>query len=330
MGDVLSQSEIDALFKALSEGEMDIDNITEASDQKNVKDYDFKRPSKFSKEQLRTLEIIFESYARHISTYLSGNLRTAVTVEVMTSEAVTYAEFSNALQNPVILGIADFRPLKGSILLELSTNMGYTIIERILGGGGDGSGIIITRDFTDIERIILERIMVQCIDSLVEPWQNVIDIEPRLEKLETNSQVVQIISPNEIVALITLNIKIGSVAGMLNVCIPHLVLEPIMDKLNTKYWFSQQEQELDPAYGRYMEKMVERTKVPMRAVLGETRITVNEFLELSQGDVITLNRDVDSEIDIYIGNIFKFTGTPGQYKNKVAIKINQVIKEEDE
>lgn len=330
MSDVLSQSEIDALFKALTEGDMDIDNITDTSEQKSIKEYDFKRPSKFSKEQLRTLEIIFENYARLISTYLSGHLRTAVTVEVMTSEAVTYAEFSNALHNPVILGIADFRPLKGSILLELSTNMGYTIIERVLGGGGDGSGPAITRDLTDIERIILERILMQFVESLTEPWQNVIDIEPKLEKLETNSQVVQIISPNEIVALITLNIKIGSVAGMLNVCIPHLVLEPIMDKLNTKFWFSQQEQELEPTYETHMEKMIEKAKVPVRAILGKTHITVNEFLELTREDVIKLDRDIDSDIDIYVGNIFKFTGTPGQYKNKVAIKINQVMIEEDE
>ncbi|MBE6021741.1 MAG: flagellar motor switch protein FliM [Cellulosilyticum sp.] len=328
MGEVLSQSEIDELFKALNTGEIDVNDMQEANEQKGVKIYDFTRPSKFSKEQLRTLEIIFENYARLISTYLSGHLRTMVTAEVMNAEAITYSEFSNALINPVILAVTDFRPLKGSILLELSPNMGYTIIDRVLGGSGSGLNNI--RDFTDIERVILEKIFIQFIQLLVEPWQNVVELEPMLEKIETNSQVVQIISPNEIIALVTLNIKIGNVAGMMNICIPHLVIESIMDKLNTKFWFAQKEQELGPSYEEYIQKMIQKSRVPVKAVLGKTHITIREFLELMRNDIIKLDKDIDSDLDIYVGNILKFTGTPGEYKNKVAIKINQVITREDE
>jgi len=328
VGEVLSQSEIDELFKALNTGEIDVNDMQEANEQKGVKIYDFTRPSKFSKEQLRTLEIIFENYARLISTYLSGHLRTMVTAEVMNAEAITYSEFSNALINPVILAVTDFRPLKGSILLELSPNMGYTIIDRVLGGSGSGLNNI--RDFTDIERVILEKIFIQFIQLLVEPWQNVVELEPMLEKIETNSQVVQIISPNEIIALVTLNIKIGNVAGMMNICIPHLVIESIMDKLNTKFWFAQKEQELGPSYEEYIQKMIQKSRVPVKAVLGKTHITIREFLELMRNDIIKLDKDIDSDLDIYVGNILKFTGTPGEYKNKVAIKINQVITREDE
>ena len=328
MGEVLSQSEIDELFKALNTGEIDVKDMQEANVQKGVKVYDFARPSKFSKEQLRTLEIIFENYARLVSTYLSGHLRTLVSAEVMNAEAVTYSEFSNALINPVILAVADFRPLKGSILLELSPNMGYTIIDRVLGGSG--KGIETLRDFTDIERVILEKIFIQFVQLLVEPWKNVVELDPMLEKIETNSQVVQIISPNEIIALVTLNIKIGNVAGMMNICIPHLVIESIMDKLNTKFWFSQKEQELGPSYEAYIQRMIEKSRVPVRAVLGKTHITVKEFLELSRTDIIKLDKDVDADLDIYVGNILKFTGTPGEYRNKVAVKINEVIQREDE
>lgn len=328
MGEVLSQSEIDELFKALNTGEIDVNEIQEAKEQKVVKPYDFKRPSKFSKEQLRTLEIIFENYARLISTYLSGHLRTMVITEVMNAEAVTYQEFSNALTNPVILSVVDFRPLKGSILMELSTNMGFTIIDRILGG--NGSGIKLSRDFTDIERIILEKILVQCVHLLEEPWKNVIELHPILEKIETNSQVVQIISPNETIALVTLSIKIGKVAGMLNICIPHLVIESIMDRLNTRHWFSQQEQELSPSYEENMERILHKAKIPMTAILGRTRITVREFLELTRGDIIRLDKDIDTDLDIYVGNILKFTGVAGSCRSKVAVKINQVIKEEDD
>lgn len=328
MGEVLSQSEIDELFKALNTGELSVNEIQEANEQKGVKKYDFARPSKFSKEQLRTLEIIFESYARSISTYLSGHLRCMVNVEVMNSEAVTYSEFSNALINPVVLAVADFKPLKGSILMELTPNMGYAIIDRVLGGAG--SGLDKVREFTDIERVILEKIFVQFVQLLREPWQNVVDLDPILEKIETNSQVVQIISPNEIIALVTLNIKIGNVAGMMNICIPHLVIESIMDKLNTKYWFAQKEQELGPSYEEYIQKMIQKSRIPVRAILGKTQITVREFLELKATDIVKLNKTIDSELDIYVGNILKFSGTPGEYKNKLAIKINEVKEREDE
>ena len=328
MGEVLSQSEIDELFKALNTGEIDVNDMQEANEQKGVKVYDFTRPSKFSKEQLRTLEIIFENYARLISTYLSGHLRTMVSAEVMNAEAVTYSEFSNALINPVILAVTDFRPLKGSILLELSPNMGFTIIDRVLGGSGSGLNSI--RDFTDIERVILEKIFVQFVQLLVEPWQNVVELDPMLEKIETNSQVVQIISPNEIIALVTLNIKIGNIAGMMNICIPHLVIESIMDKLNTKFWFSQKEQELGPSYEEYIQKMIQKSRVPVKVILGKTHITIKEFLELMRADIVKLDKNIDSDLDIYVGNILKFTGTPGEYKNKVAVKINKVITREDE
>ncbi|MDF2802695.1 MAG: flagellar motor switch protein FliM [Anaerocolumna sp.] len=328
MGEVLSQSEIDNLFKALNTGELNVTEMQDAREQKGVKPYDFARPSKFSKEQLRTLEIIFESYSRLISTYLSGHLRSMVSVEVMNSEAVTYLEFTNALINPVILAVADFRPLNGSILMELSPNMGYTIIDRVLGGSGKGLEKI--REFTDIERVILEKMFVQFTQLLVEPWENVIELDPMLEKIETNSQVVQIISPNEIIALVTLNIKIGDVAGMMNICVPHLVIESIMDKLNTKYWFAQKEQQLGPSYEEYIQKMIEKSRIPITAILGKTHVTVKEFLELQRSDIITLDRDIDSELDVYVGSILKFSGIPGEYKNKLAIKINHVIKREDE
>ena len=206
--------------------------------------------------------------------------------------------------------------------------MGYAIIDRVLGGSGVGLEKI--REFTDIERVILEKIFVQFVQLLREPWKNVVDLEPMLEKIETNSQVVQIISPNEIIALVTLNIKIGNVAGMMNICIPHLVIESIMDKLNTKYWFTQKEQELGPSYEEYIQRMIEKSKVPVRAVLGKTHITVREFLELKCADIVKLDKDIDSDLDVYVGNILKFSGTPGEYKNKVAIKINEVIQREDE
>jgi len=327
VGEVLSQNEIDELLKALNTGKIDLKDIQEPSQQKHIKNYDFARPSKFAKEQLRTLEIIFDNYSRIISTYLSGYLRTATQVDVINAEAVTYYEFSNSLSNPVILSIVDFAPLKGSIVLDLSPNLGYSIIDRILGGRG--SMIDKIREFTEIERILLERIVTQLIGLLKEPWENVIDLNPRLEKIETNSQFAQIISPNEMIALVTLNIKLGEVEGMINICIPHLVIEPIMDRLNTKYWFAVVEQEDKSAYKKFLEKRLEVAKIPVVTVLGRTHITVEEFVDLQVGDVIKLDSYINSDLEVLAGNLLKFYGKPGIHRKQNAVQITSIERRED-
>ena len=171
MADVLSQNEIDALLKQLSTGELDADDFTETKSVK-VKEYDFSRPAKFSKEHLRTLEIIFEHYGRLLSSNLPAYLRKNVQVEVMNSEAVTYSEFSNALSNPVLLGVVNMAPLSGNIIIEIATNLGYAIIDRLLGGVGEP--LEKKREFSEIELSILEKIFTILIDLLREPWTNVV------------------------------------------------------------------------------------------------------------------------------------------------------------
>lgn len=154
----------------------------------------------------------------------------------MNSEAVTYSEFTNALSNPVLFGIVNFAPLHGNIIVEMASGLGYAIVDRMLGGRGDS--LDKTREFSEIELLIIERILVICINLLQEPWQNVLDISPHLERIETNSQYAQIISPSEVIAIITMNIKIGDVEGLMNICLPYITLESVIDKLNTRYWYS--------------------------------------------------------------------------------------------
>lgn len=235
MGDTLSQAEIDILLNALSTGEINPDELNDV-DERVVKNYDFARPSKFSKDHLRTLEIIFENYGRLLSTNLPAYLRKNVQVEVMNAEANTYSEFSNALSNPVLLGVVNFAPLEGNIILELADNIGFAIVDRMLGG--TGTPLDKSRDFTEIELVILERIIEVCTNLLVDPWESVVAVEPRLERIETNSQFAQFISPSEMTAIVTMNIKIGDTEGLMNICIPFSCVEPVIDKLNTKYWYS--------------------------------------------------------------------------------------------
>lgn len=325
MGDVLSQNEIDNLLAALSTGELDVDEIKD-NKEKQVKNYDFARPSKFSKEHLRTLEIIFEHYGRLLSTNLPVYLRKNVQVEVMNSEAVTYSEFSNALSNPVLLGIVNFAPLQGNIIIEMASNLGYTVVDRMLGGRGDPMDKV--RDFSEIELLIIERIMIVCVNLLQEPWENVLEIHPRLERIETNSQYAQIISPSEMIAIVTINLKIGEVEGLMNICLPYLTLEDVIDKLNTKYWYSNMQDQDEHDYTEDIESLIQRAQVPVKAVLGNSIVSVSDFSMLQPGDIIRLDRKVEDELDIYVGNIRKFTALPGSSGDKYAVRITSVIREE--
>lgn len=325
MGEVLSQNEIDNLLKALSTGELDADDYKDSESQQ-VKDYDFHRPSKFSKEHLRTMEIIFEHYGRLLYTNLPAYLRKNVQVEVMNSEAVAYSEFSNALSNPVLLGIVNFSPLKGNIIMEMGTNLGYAIIDRLLGG--TGATLEKKREFSEIEILILERIFTVCVDLLREPWKNVVEIRPRLEKIETNPQFAQIISPSEMIAIITMNVKIGDIEGMMNMCLPYLCLEPVMDKLNTKYWFSTMQEKDENTYEEAIESLIGKAKIPIRAVLGNSKISVNDFVNLQKGDIIKLDANINEELDVYVGNIKKFKAMPGAAAEDYAVRVTSIYREE--
>ncbi len=325
MGEVLSQNEIDSLLQALSTGELDVEEMKD-KDEKQVKNYDFTRPAKFSKEHLRTLEIVFEHYGRLLSTNLPVYLRKSVQIEVMSSEAVTYQEFSNALSNPVLLGIVGVSPLKGSIIMEIAENLGYAMVDRMLGG--IGVPLDKTREFSEIELLILERIMNVCVNLLREPWANVCEINPRLERIETNSQYAQIISPTEMIALVTLNLKIGEVEGLMNICLPFMTLESVVDKLNTKFWYSNLQERDEQAYSDTIESLISKAPMPIKAVLGNSSISVDDFINLQLGDIIRLDTKVDEDLDIYVGNIKKFTALPGATGDNYAVRITTVIREE--
>ena len=327
MGEVLSQDEIDNLLKALSTGELDADEMKN-TDERQVKDYDFARPAKFSKEHLRTLEIIFEHFGRLLATNLPAYLRKSVSVDVVNSEVVIYSEFSNALSNPVLLGVVGMDPLMGNVIMEMASNLGFAIVDRLLGGVGNS--LEKERDFSEIELSILERVFTICVNLLHEPWGNVVEITPRLNRIETNSQFAQIISPSETIAIVTINLKIGDVEGLMNICLPYTTLEPVMDKLNTKYWFSTMKEKDSNSYEAAIENIIDNALIPMKAVLGTSKINVQDFVNLQLGDIIRLDRKVDDELEVYVGNIKKFKALPGYSDNKYAVRVTEILREESE
>ncbi|WP_416198031.1 MAG: flagellar motor switch protein FliM [Sporanaerobacter sp.] len=324
MSEVLSQNEIDALLQALNSGEVDVQEIKEEESARKIKKYDFRNPQKVAKDQLRTLEIIHENFARLLQTFLSGYLRAPVKASILTVDQYAYSEFSNAISNPAFLSIINFEPLNGQILIDISTNLVFTIIDRLLGG--DGEEINEIRGFTEIEISLLRKMMIKMMDLIKEAWENVIVLNPILEKIEVNSQFAQIVPPNETIALITINLSIGDVEGMLNVCIPYIVLEPILDKLSTKFWFSNAKKEISKEEMKAIRNRILETSVPIKAELGSATISVNDIINLQVGDVIKLD-DKKDLIKLRIGSNIKFLGTPGVKNNRMAVKIVKVIKD---
>jgi len=333
MGDILSQNEIDELLNTLNIGEPVEKEKNNSSDMKNyyegknIKIHDFRRPSKFAKDQLKTLNIIHDNYARLVTNFLTGYLRTLVQVNVVKVETLAYMDFNSSIINPSVLGFVDFNPLPGIMIFEISPVIAFTIIDRILGG--KGSSMETTREFTEIELAIIERIINQMLNIMKEPWSNVVMVKPHLEKIETNPQFAQIISPNEMVALVTMSMKVGNVEGIVNICIPHMIVEPVVSKLSTKFWFSTKENEKTDETRRAIERKIEQTRVTVKAILGETSITVNDLIELQSGDVIPLNTGANKDIQVMVGDLMKFNGKPGVRKNRVAIRITKVLRRED-
>ena len=321
----MSQSEIDALLNALSSGEVDVDEIQEVDHSKKTKTYDFRNPQKISKEQLRTLEIIHENFGRYMQTFMTGYLRAPTKVSLLTVDQFAYNEFSNALSNPAFLSIVNFNPLNGQILIDMSTNIVYTIIDRLLGGDGTDKQEI--RAFTEIELSLLKSMMQKVVFDLADAWDNVIELNPTLDKIETNPQFAQIVPPNETIALITMSIEIGELEGMMNMCIPYMLLEPVLDKLNSKFWFSTSTKEHSDEEKKAIKNRILATRVPVVAQLGSTSIPVRDIYNLHPGDVIKLGQDSNDLIALKVGSSVKYMGEVGVINKKMAVKIKEVIKD---
>ena len=324
MGEVLSQNEIDSLLSAINSGDMD--PVTMETDRKRIETYDFARPTKFSKDHLRTLEIIYEGYARMLSTQLPIYLRKNVQVEVVSAEVITFSEFLNSSFSNVY-GIINMDPLPGNEILSIDSELAYALIERLLGGSG--KPFKKNRDFSDIELSIVEKILNICVDLMPESWENVEAINPTIERIETNAQFVQLYSPNEMTALVSINVIMGDVNGNIMMCLPFPCAEPIIDKLNTKYWYSTStEGEDDILYRDQIETTINKAYVPVRAILGKSVISVNEFTSLQRGDIIKLNTRVEDDLEVIVGNLKKFMAAPGASHDSYAVRIKTIIREE--
>lgn len=326
----MSQNEIDDLLNALSAGEVDVKDI-EDDGKKKVKKYDFRRPEKFSKEQLRTLEIINENLARNVTNFLSGYLRCSVEVKVISTESMIFSEFNNSISNPAIIGMVDFSPLDGHVLLELGREIAFSMIDRILGGLGKNPIPKEKRAITEIEEVLVRGIFDKVLIMMKDAWSTIIELNPKLGNIETNSQFSQLFSPSESIALITLNVRVADSEGLMNLCIPFIVIEPILGNLSSKFWFTgnKKKAQTEEEYNA-IEQRLEKSPVEIKAVLGSSYVTVEELLNLGVGDIILLDDRVSSEMKIYVGEVLKYRALPGISKNKMAVKLTKVNEVQEE
>ncbi len=325
MTEILSQDEIDSLLTAISTGEVEPEEVT-PTEQRKVKIYDFRRPDKFSKDQIRTLQMMHESFARLTTTALSAQLRALVGVHVASVDQLTYEEFVRSIPNPTTLAVVNMDPLKGSAVLEIDPSITFTIIDKLFGGTGEPTKI--SRELTDIELSVMEGIVVRILGNLREAWSNVIDLRPRLGNIETNPQFAQIVPPSEMVVLITLETKVGDVEGMTNLCLPYITIEPVISKLSAQYWFSSVRKGATDENLQIIQNRLENVSLDVVAEIGSVMVTMQEVLNLTVGDVIKLPKTkTDSDMTLKIEGRNKFKCRPGMVGNRVSVQIGEKIEE---
>ncbi|MFZ5640287.1 MAG: flagellar motor switch protein FliM [Bacillota bacterium] len=329
MGEILSQDEIDALLNALSTGESKSADPQKADEtHKKVRVYDFKRPNKFSKEQIHTLQAIHENYARIMTNFFSAHLRTLVQMSVHAVEQLTYDEFIKTMPNPTIMNIFQMDPLAGNAIFEINPGLAFGILDRLFGGQGEAPDKI--RGLTDIERTVLERVVHRSLGLLAEAWENIIQFKPKLDMIETNPLFTQIVSPSEMVVLVTFHTTIGENEGLMNLCLPFIVLEPIISKLSAHFWFAGTAKGQTAENVANLRNRIEKARVNVSAVLGHASIRLGELLELQKGDVIQLDTSINDHLPLMVGSKQKFLCRPGVVGSKLAVEVTSVIKEGDE
>ncbi len=325
MTEILSQDEIDALLAAISTGEVESEEPKSAIDKRKVKIYDFKRPDKFSKDQLRTLQMIHETFARLSTTSLSAQLRALVSVHVASVDQLTYEEFIRSIPNPTTLGIINMDPLKGSAIFEIDPSITFTIIDRLFGG--EGQPMKTNRELTEIEQSVMESIIVRLLTNLREAWATVIDLRPRLSQIETNPQFAQIVPPTDMVVLTTFETKVGEVEGMMNFCIPYITIEPIVTKLSAQYWYSSIRKGASSENFEMIKERLNTVYLPVSVELGSTELPVRDILQLKVGDVIKLDTKVTADLKVKVVDRVKFTAKAGIVGVKKAVQITGIIEE---
>jgi len=329
VADILSQEEIDALLGALSSGELQADQIKgESTDVAGkIKAYDFYRPSKFSKEQIRTIYMLHETFGRLWSSTLSGVLRNYVSLSVSSVDQVTYQEFIQSIPNPTITAMFTLSPLEGKALMEFSPTIGFPIIDRLLGGTGRSN--LQARELTEIEEHVINNLVDEGMVFLKEAWATMIDLRPELKGIESNPLFVQIVPPSDMILLITLEARIGDFSGIINIIYPYVLLEPILSLLSAQTLYAVGTRAPSEETRERTRRVLNKVELPVRVELGTADCTMRELLSLEVNDIIVLDTKVNEDLKVRVGEVVKFLCTPGQIGKQRAAQITEAALDSD-
>ncbi|MCA9283942.1 MAG: flagellar motor switch protein FliM, partial [Phycisphaerales bacterium] len=293
-----------------------------------IRPYDFKRPERISKDQMRALHTLHEAFARSFGASMSGFLRTIVEVKVAHTEQMTYSEFIAGLPNPTSFNLIDCAPLEGRICLEVSPLIIYPIIDRLLGGTNRDL-FVPQRPMTLIETRLIQKILHRGMTALSEAWEGLRKIDFSLGEMESNPQLVQIVPPNEVVVVIGFELKLVNRAGTMSLCIPFNTVEPIMEDLSAQSWFAADKGRAGPQYEASIERNLGRAELEIEAILAETHMTVSDLRNLEVGDLILTERSSSAPVQVNIEGRPKYLATLGQYKGQRALCIDGPVKQSD-
>ena len=327
MANILSQNEIDELLNVLTSGkDVAVESADPDSETREIRVYDFRTANKFSKEQMRTLHFIYDNYANRLSTFLSGKLRTICETEVLSIEEQTFSELSNSMPTPVVASIISMAPLQGSSLFLISSAVAYEIVSRLLGGTGEKQAI--DKPFTEIELSIMERVIKSMLSIMNEAWEKINKVHAHLDRIETSSQYVQIVSANEPIAIITMKVNIGDTSDIINICLPHVALQPISKQLVMQSWYSDSAYSIKLSDGNDLGKSLSGVYLMLNAVFNETQATVKDILNTEVGDVIQVAHNINMPVTVKIEHIPKFKGFVGMQGSNYAVKVADILKED--
>ena len=320
MAKILTQDEIDALLTSVDPTEEDAYLALEEQEvSRSVVAYDFKHPNRISKDQIRTLENIHDTFAGHLGSSLSTIQRAMVDVEMVSVDQITYSEFVMSLLNPSCSFTISMDPLDGACIIDFSPQVCFIFIDRMFGGMG--KAVETDRELTGIEKSVMNRISTKVFSELEIAWEQIVALNLKQVGFETNPQFLQIIPPGETVIVISFNLNMLGSSGLVTICYPYVTLEPIVDKLSVQHWVdSHKKRSEDDDYHANSDSLQE-ISVGLTADIGRTSLKMKEFLNLKVGDVISMDNSIKDGIPVRIGNRYKFMARPGIRKNNMAIQI---------
>jgi len=336
-GEVLSQAEVESLLNTMAAGSEAAAAVAvsaepgpggvrapSAKTREKITPYDFKRPERVGKEQMRALQTLHEGFGRNFAAGLSAMLRSMVEVKLTSVDQLTYSEFVFSLENPTCFNLLKAEPLEGNLILDLNPSILYPIIDRLLGGGRE-AGVLARRPLTEIELRIVSRITGLFLDELHRAWENVLELRLEVVRVESNPQLVQIVPPNEVVVVISFELALGEVRGMVNLCIPYNTIERISGKLSANSWVAYGRRNATAESIAQISRSLRDSLVELRVRLASTRIATGELLSLQVGDIITTEKDLHSPLLVSVEGVPKFRAQAGSFKGHKAIRIAEVL-----